>query len=128
MLQSSIMKITKIITLFLGVLAFAASADHGRGHHGKGPKGMGPMHGKMMEKMDTDKDGKISKQEWQAHHESMFTQLDADKDGFVTKEEMKAHHQKMMAEHGNMGPDGDGKGPGKKGKKRPKKDDDEKPE
>ena len=119
------MKKVTIFAMFLGVLAFAVHADHGKGHHGKGHKGMGPMHGKMMEKMDTDKDGKISKQEWQAHHETMFTQLDADKDGFVTKEEMKAHHEKMMAEHGNMGP---GEGKGKKGKKRPKKDDDEKPE
>lgn|GEM_PF-1644273 len=124
-LQRHIMKKITICTVILGALSFAVNADHGRGHHGKRPKGMGPMQGKMLEKMDTDKDGKVSKQEWQTHHETMFTQLDADKDGFVTKEEMKAHHQKMMAEHGKMGP---GEGKGKKGKKRPKKDDNEKPE
>lgn len=82
------------------------------------------MPGKMLEKIDTDKDGKISKQEWQTHHEQHFTELDADKDGFVTKEEMKARHEKMREKRQSLCPDCDGPGKGKR-KKRPKKSEDE---
>lgn len=37
---------------------------------------------------DTNKDGKVSKEEAMKHHESMFTMMDANKDGFVDKDEM----------------------------------------
>jgi len=76
------------------------SANH---HKGKGPM----MGGKMLEKMDTDKDG------------------------FLTKDEMKAHHQQMMKEHGPKdGPEGEGHhGQGKKKRKKTvKEEDEEKPE
>lgn len=62
-----------------------------------GPKGdhKGPRHDRMMEKIDTDKDGKLSKAEFVAAQEARFTEMDADKDGFVTKEEGKAAHEAM---------------------------------
>lgn len=41
-----------------------------------------------MSMADTDKDGKVSKEEAAKHHETMFTQVDANKDGFVDKTEM----------------------------------------
>lgn len=75
----------------------------------------------VFEKGDTDKDGKLSKEEFTAHHDAMkekymnkkgkgkgkgmkgkkekrsadeiFTEMDADADGFVSQEEMKAHHE-----------------------------------
>ena len=57
--------------------------------------------GKMMEKVDTDGDGKISKAEFMAKHESKFMKMDVDGDGFVSKDEMKdarAHKKEMMKE------------------------------
>ncbi len=102
--------------LFAGV-TFALSAKHHKGDHA-GKKG--PMHAKMLEKIDTDKDGKISKQEWQAHHDLKFTELDADKDGAISQDEFKAHHQKMMKEHqAKMGMKEDSPDEGKRKYKKP---------
>jgi uncharacterized low-complexity protein len=47
---------------------------------------------------DTDKDGKITKEEWDKHHDAMFEKMDANKDGTVDKDEidkMKAEKRKM---------------------------------
>lgn len=120
------MKKISLLACVLAAGALALNADHHRGKPGK--KGPGMMPGKMFEMIDTDKDGKISKQEWQTHHEQRFTELDADKDGFVTKDEMKAHHEMMREKRPGMCPDCDGPGKGKgkgMGKKRPKNDDED---
>ena len=64
-------------------LAFAEdgkSGDHGKKHH----------KGHMMEKVDANGDGAISKDEFMARHEEMFNKMDADGDGSISKEEMKA--------------------------------------
>ena len=37
--------------------------------------------------MDADKDGKVSKKEFDEGHKAKFTEMDANKDGFVTFEE-----------------------------------------
>jgi len=110
---------TLFVFLLLIVTAFSLSAKHHKGDHpGKGMKG--PMHAKMLEKIDTDKDGKISKQEWQTHHDQKFTELDADKDGAISHDEFKAHHQKMMKEHqAKMGMKEDGPGDEKRKHKKP---------
>ena len=50
---------------------------------------------KHLEKVDTNKDGKISLDEFLAQKKEHFTKVDVDADGFLTKEEMKAAHQKM---------------------------------
>ncbi len=39
--------------------------------------------------MDTDGNGKLSLQEWQAAQERIFKAMDADKDGFVSLQEME---------------------------------------
>lgn len=46
--------------------------------------------GKMLERLDADKDGALSFEEMAAgpRHKEMFDRLDADDDGFVTKAEM----------------------------------------
>jgi len=44
---------------------------------------------------DTDKDGKVTKDEFMTHHERMFTEADADKDGSLSADERKALHAKM---------------------------------
>jgi len=45
--------------------------------------------------MDTDGDGKISRDEYAAGSKKMFDKMDADKNGKVTAAEMEAHHQQM---------------------------------
>lgn len=45
---------------------------------------------------DTDKDGKVTKEEFMTHHEKMFTEADANKDGSLDADERKALHSKMM--------------------------------
>jgi uncharacterized low-complexity protein len=48
-----------------------------------------------MEKMDTDKDGRISRAEFAAAHDGKddkFGAHDPNGDGFISAEEMKAHH------------------------------------
>ncbi|MAS86466.1 MAG: calcium-binding protein [Micavibrio sp.] len=59
-----------------------AMADMHKGNH-------------YMEKVDTNKDGKISKAESQAAHDARFEKMDTDGDGFVTKEEGEAAKAKM---------------------------------
>lgn len=116
----------RIMKTTLGMLLLLAAAsimamEPGEGRMRKGRKGLkGPMMGHMFQMMDTDKDGKVSKQEWQAHHDKRFSELDADKDGFITQEEMKAHHEKMMEKGGMMGPRDDGDDQGEKPRKKKK--------
>ena len=43
----------------------------------------------MMKKMDADKDGAISKEEFMQHHEKKFTKKDKNADGKLTEDEMK---------------------------------------
>ncbi len=81
----------KISMIFLiSILAISLHAHDKKGH--------GKMHQEHFQKMDTNGDGKISKEEWQAFHESKFSELDKDGDGFVTKEEMK-EFRKEKKEH-----------------------------
>lgn len=51
-----------------------------------------------MAKMDTDKDGRLSRAEFDAAHkgsEEKFAAHDGDGDGFITQAEMDAHHASM---------------------------------
>ena len=65
------------------------------GQGGRRPGGMGP--GMMMRMLfiltDTDGDGTISLQEFQAAHERIFRAMDANKDGRLTLEEIQAFMQ-----------------------------------
>ena len=65
------------------------------GHMGcKGTMGQGMHHGGMYRimfvLMDTDGDGTLSLEEFQAAHAKIFKAIDANKDGKVTFEEMQA--------------------------------------
>jgi EF hand len=67
----------------------------GRGMMGRGMMGggmMGPpfMMRMMFALMDSDGDGTISLQEFQAAHERIFKAMDSNKDGKLTLEEMQA--------------------------------------
>ena len=61
-------------------------------------KGMEGCGKNMVAMMDTDKDGKVSKDEFTKHHDEMFAQMDANKDGTLDQSEM-GHMGKMMESH-----------------------------
>ncbi len=68
-----------------------------------------------IEKVDTNKDGKVSRAEHAAHADAMFTDADANKDGFVDQAEMeKAHHEGKCGE-GKCGEGKCGQSKGKEG-------------
>jgi hypothetical protein len=61
----------------------------------KGMEGCGKNMGAMM---DTDKDGKVSKDEFTKHHDDTFAQMDTNKDGTLDNSEM-SQMGKMMESH-----------------------------
>jgi Ca2+-binding EF-hand superfamily protein len=69
-------------TLALGTVAFAQPGGHGRG---------------KLERLDTNKDGKITLAEMKSEAAQKFSELDTDKNGRVAKEEVAAHHEQMRA-------------------------------
>ncbi len=115
-LKRNVLSATVAATFLLAVsatTALAADATQG-GHqhqsgqasgHSHGDAKSGDQHGHQCEHMsavDTNKDGKISKEEFMKHHEAMFDKKDANKDGFIDREEM---HRMMdhMHKHGGDG-------------------------
>ncbi len=63
-------------------------------HAGPDGKGRGEM---FFSKNDTNGDGVISEDEFLANAKKHFDEGDTDKDGKLTKEEAKAQHEKMRA-------------------------------
>lgn len=78
-----------VLAAFALMLA-ATPALAGENHDGKGP-------GRHFEKVDTNKDGKISREEMVAKSNRMFDKVDADKDGFVSREEGQKFHEARKA-------------------------------
>ena len=94
--------------LFVSGLALADHHEGGTGknemhHHGEmhgemrgGMQcGMGMGPAPMFDRFDTDKDGRISKEEMRTGTDKVFAEVDTNKDGFVSKDEMQAHHKAM---------------------------------
>lgn len=57
-----------------------------------------------MSSVDSDKDGKISREEFIKHHEQMFDKKDTNKDGFLDESElhhMMDHMHKHKHDHGD---------------------------
>lgn len=52
----------------------------------------------QVELLDTNKDGKVSKDEFMARTIEAFKSLDGNKDGFVSEKEFAAHVEKRMQE------------------------------
>ncbi len=61
----------------------------------KGMEGCGKNMGAMM---DTDKDGKVSKDEFMKHHDETYAQMDTNNDHTLDQSEM-GHMGKMMESH-----------------------------
>jgi len=87
-----------LVALSAVMLAGAGIADTMRGD-----QGMGMMMGPMLDiaTLDTDKDGKISEAEIEAHRAAQLAAVDADKNGLLSAEELAAMHVKAMTERAN---------------------------
>ena len=57
-------------------------------------------HDQMMKAMDTNGDGKISKDEYMAYHEKMWDSMKKDSSGMVDAKSMMMHHDAMMKDQG----------------------------
>ncbi len=89
---------TLAASLLIGTTAGGAFAQD-RGDR-RGPPRGGPevMFVQMLQQFDTNKDGKISKEEATSAGDLLFASIDADKDGSITPGEMRKHRQAMRAE------------------------------
>ena len=98
----------------LGLVAGAAQADRG-GHHGGRMHGMGPgIGGYLLERYDTNKDGKISQEEIDKNRTEWQARFDADKDGALSLKEfealwLEARRLEMVREFQDFDKDGDAK-------------------
>ena len=80
--------------------------DHGRDRYPGGPHGGGgpmPFHGPDLKRLDADKDGKVSLEEFITPMKAHFARMDTNKDGFLDESELKVPPPPREG-----GPDGDG--------------------
>ncbi|PSJ17230.1 calcium-binding protein [Nitrosomonas supralitoralis] len=81
--------VTQFITPVIAADTAQGSSQHDHGHKCE----------HKMSSVDSNKDGKISKEEFMKHHEAMFEKNDANKDGFLDETErrdmMKNMHKHM---------------------------------
>jgi len=82
----------------------AMGGRHGPGHMMPPGGSGGPRHhgGGMLERLDTNHDGKISRDEMRAPVDRHFDKLDTNHDGFVDQAEMDAARAKMKERMGKM--------------------------
>ncbi|MDU8927130.1 EF-hand domain-containing protein [Alisedimentitalea sp. MJ-SS2] len=71
-----------------------ATAFGNKGGERMGPRGMMPS----FEELDTNADGKVTKEEMQAHRKAMFDKADTNGDGKLSTEEMTAAAETRKAE------------------------------
>ncbi|MGE3876550.1 MAG: EF-hand domain-containing protein [Parvibaculaceae bacterium] len=103
--------ILALSTLGLGTFVGQAMADRGGrwcgwgGHHGGGMR-------QLMERYDTNKDGKISQQEIDDNRSEWYARFDTDKDGKLSLKEfealwVEANRLEMVREFQRLDPNGD---------------------
>jgi Ca2+-binding EF-hand superfamily protein len=89
---------------------------HGPGMMGHGPEMMKDMlFVRLLKTADTNKDGKISKEELTARQEALFAEIDGNKDGMLSRGELLDYRQAKMEQFrkDNPPPEAADKGPGK---------------
>lgn len=86
-----------ITAITIGALSLSATAVMAMGGHDEGHQ-----KGKMMERIDTNGDGVVSKEEFMAKHAEKFDKIDVDGNGSLSKEELKEAHGKMKEKRSQM--------------------------
>ncbi|MBS0256933.1 EF-hand domain-containing protein [Agrobacterium deltaense] len=85
--------------LLIGTAAtasFAAPPAPGKGHGERMPIRQEAAFVHLLKVADSNKDGKISKEEFAARQDALFTEIDKDKDGSITPKEMREYRQAKM--------------------------------
>ena len=82
--------------LVLSTTATASFAAPGRGAKDRMPIRQEAAFVYLLKVADTNKDGKISKEEFAARQDTLFTEIDKDKDGSITPKEMREYRQAKM--------------------------------
>lgn len=81
------------------MMASPALADHHGGD--KAHNGEKKQRAGVLERLDSDGDGRISRDEFLAPHIAKFEKMDADGDGYVSAEEMQAAREAMKERYQN---------------------------
>lgn len=92
MKKTTVLGSVTLAAMLAATLSTAVLAERG---------GMGPMGGMPMldfDRLDADKDGKLTEAELKAAMTARLTEADADKDGKLSAEELMAMRDKMQAE------------------------------
>jgi len=71
----------------------------GKRHHRRHGHHREKIHRMMMQKADTNDDGKVDLNEYLQNAQQRFESMDADADGFVTGDEMRAAGKAMRKKH-----------------------------
>ena len=87
-------KLAIALVTSIGLSSALASVAFAHGGHGPGH-----MRGELFDKLDTNKDGKVTLAEAKAGEKVRFASIDANKDGRLTTQELEAHHAAMRAQH-----------------------------
>lgn len=83
-LRTSVMVTGSLLGLSLAGLAWAGQ---GGGHHGQHGRGGGALGAHFFERLDTNKDGQVTRAEAEGEAQRLFDRLDANKDGELTQSE-----------------------------------------
>jgi Ca2+-binding EF-hand superfamily protein len=76
---------TGLFTVALVCFVIGFSNAQSRGERPQEP----PTYAKLLEKMDANEDGKLSKEEVKGPLKDMFADIDTDENGFISEEEFK---------------------------------------
>lgn len=115
-MNKTVISLASAALLSVSTLAFS---DHHTGMGNDMPmgKGMGKgmdkcmkMGGQMMDMVDTNKDGKISKAEFTKHQDQTFTQMDKNGDGMIDTSERAAMTDQIKSQMKSMQGMDQGKG------------------
>ena len=74
--------------LVFGITLFMSNSSFGQSENRPDRK-KPPTFEELLEKMDTNEDGKLSKKEVKGPLKEHFATVDTDEDGFITEEELK---------------------------------------
>src|SRR5262245_20525515 len=77
------MKKTLTLSLLTALALGTTALAQGAGHEGRG--------GRFFDKLDTNQDGSVSREELQADVQRRFAEADTNKDGKVSAQELQAH-------------------------------------
>jgi len=87
----------KLLALTILALTLSTGSVFAQDAAPEKPKHEQKHGGKMFAKMDTDKDGIVTKEEFMKIHEEHFALMDGNGDGKVTQDEAAAAKEKMKA-------------------------------